>query len=513
MNTIQANQRPVTIVIPAYGDVPSLLKCIASVKRHVDLSKHSVLVVNDNGPEAELIEQAVGESISDTPSIRYERNSVNLGFVGNCNRAVLELDQTENDVLLLNSDTVVTPGFLDEMIEVLHLSPSHGVVCARSNNATIASLPFRQVIARPRHEERTKEVFEDLALDIPRFNVSPVAMGFCFLIRRELIPRFGLFDEVFSPGYGEENDFCLRINEHGFQSVIANRALVFHGVAASFTNKRREVLRREHGAILSSRYPHYDESVRSYLLSGVDPVEHFADAITPRSGPHRIVVEAGDVDPQSLPTASALLDALRCVSSERVELFLSVDAHYYAKSALRFRGVTVVPSDKIDGIFDLAIIVDPSPDMSTFGRMARLSCKWAILDMDPARLISWSQRMALPHGGYVLQIFDRLSDVRIYANEDVEGGFELVPGARTWGHPDVIEYNNGGAIEELIALAKSRPASFEPLRMRSAIAGWELAATKSSFDKLSSYRSGVQVRVFDLLRRIRRRVRALIDRS
>ena len=194
-------------------------------------------------------------------------------------------------------------------------------------------------------------------------------------------------------------------------------------------------------------------------------------------------------------------------------MFLSVDAHYYAKSALRFRGVTVVPSDKIDGIFDLAIIVDHSPDMSTFGRMARLSCKWAILDMDPARLISWSQRMALPHGGYVLQIFDRLSDVRIYANEDVEGGFELVPGARTWGHPDVIEYNNGGAIEELIALANSRPASFEPLRMRSAIAGWELAATKSSFDKLSSYRSGVQVRVFDLLRRIRRHVRALIDRS
>lgn len=510
MEGFELSQKPVTIVIPAYGDVASLVECIRSVKECVDLSRNLLLIVNDSGPEADAVEHAVQAIILDTPTIRYERNSVNLGFVGNCNRAVLELDKTENDVLLLNSDTVVTPGFLEEMLSVLYLEPNHGVVCARSNNATIASLPFRQVIARTRSAERTQQVFDDLSPELARFNVSPVAMGFCFLIRRDLISRFGLFDEVFSPGYGEENDFCLRVNGEGFLSVIANRALVFHGVAASFTNKRREALRREHGLILSSRYPYYDDAVRSYLLHDVDPVDHFSDAITPRSGPHRIVVDAGTSDPVSSDAASVLIDALKALPRQDVEVFLVAAPRYYAKCALRYRGVTVVPADKIDGIFDLAILVDANPGVEDFVRMARLSCRWVVLEHDPQRRTSWCRRMGEPHGGHVLNTFMRLSNATISASTQREEGLELVLVGSSGRYPDSTPLVADSAIVGLVSLAKARPDSFDSLRMRSAIAGWTQATGGISGQVVSSGHLRGHSRVLGLLTRMRRRLRSLI---
>src|SRR5262245_50480857 len=133
---------PVTIVVPIYGDLPALMACVESLKQNVDLKRNRVLLVNDCGPDADVIEASLRARIQGWGSIRYERNERNLGFVGTCNRAVTELDTNENDILLLNSDTVTTPGFLEELSAVLHLSPLNGIVCPRSNNATIASFPF-----------------------------------------------------------------------------------------------------------------------------------------------------------------------------------------------------------------------------------------------------------------------------------------------------------------------------------------------------------------------------------
>src|SRR5262249_34777410 len=85
---------PVTIVIPIYDDLPTLTTCIESVKRNVDLERNRVLLVNDCGPDADFIEASLLAQIQGYGSIRCERNSRNLGFVGTCNRAVTELGPT-----------------------------------------------------------------------------------------------------------------------------------------------------------------------------------------------------------------------------------------------------------------------------------------------------------------------------------------------------------------------------------------------------------------------------------
>src|SRR5262249_1758724 len=198
----------------------------------------------------------------------------------------------DNDILLLNSDTVTTPGFLEELSAVLHLSPLNGIVCPRSNNATIASFPF--VLRDPSigHEHsRAAQVHAALSDIMPRFNISPVAAGFCFLIRRELITRHGLFDDVFSPGYYEEYDFCLRMNEFGYSSIIANRVMVFHAHARSFVGAKGESILQAHEKVFVQRHPFSTRAIRAYMLLDRDPVDAFADVLVPSDEVRRVLVD------------------------------------------------------------------------------------------------------------------------------------------------------------------------------------------------------------------------------
>ncbi|MFN3707842.1 glycosyltransferase family 2 protein [Microcella sp.] len=271
---------PITIVVPVYGDLSSLLRCVDSLIATVDTSRDRVLLVNDSGPEADLIERELQSRISGRDGFRYARNEHNLGFVGTCNRAALELDDSGNDILLLNSDTEPLDGWIDELRAVLHDDDRHGIVCARSTNATIASLPFRlRDPGGERTRKRSEEVSIALREHLPRYSYPPVAMGFCFLVRRALIDRFGLFDEIFAPGYGEENDFCLRMADEGFRSVMAHRALVVHEGARSFLSARRARLRHEHERILTKRHPDYSARVRRYLWCDIDAADAFSDVL------------------------------------------------------------------------------------------------------------------------------------------------------------------------------------------------------------------------------------------
>lgn len=267
----------VTIIVPVYKDWESLEICLNSLKEFVD-PRHKIMLVNDKGPDWRVLEARILENIKGCSSFRYFANPENLGFVKTCNRAVFELDGTENDILLLNSDTRVTAGFLDEMQQVLGICERHGVVCPRSNHATILTMPVRNSLGRPFSEAESYAVFCQVQPVLPRCSVIPTGVGFAFLVKRELIKLFGMFDDIYSPGYGEENDFCMRISQYGYNVVMANRAYVYHLESRSF-GKKRNSIEAEHHKLLTDRYPYYSDLVSGYLQNGIHPAEYFADLL------------------------------------------------------------------------------------------------------------------------------------------------------------------------------------------------------------------------------------------
>ena len=194
------------------------------------------------------------------------RRTENLGFVENCNEAIRSVLPDGHDVLLLNSDTRVTPGFLEEMWQVLHLHEKHGVVTPRSNNATVFSIPVSERLG-PDDAYRLWHSIRDL---LPRYHVMPTAVGFCMLIKNTVLRQLGAFDPVYSPGYNEENDFVCRINRHGYSAIAANHAFVFHDESSSF-GPRRAALDRRNREVLDERYPEYRESWRNTPAAASTP--------------------------------------------------------------------------------------------------------------------------------------------------------------------------------------------------------------------------------------------------
>lgn len=349
----------VTVVVPVYGDWDSLSQCINSLLMNVT-PHHQVIFVNDVGPDADFLESQILEKIADRKNFSYFRNETNLGFVKTCNRAAYELETTENDVLLLNSDTITTPGFIEEMAAVLALSSRHGTVCPRSNNATIASIPilFKDSTISVREIDYSRAVHASLSQMLPRFSIVPVTPGFCMLIRRTLIKNFGLFDEIYGLGYSEENDFCLRINKYGYSSVMANRAYVAHLETKSFTNEQKSALQSTNEIIMKRRYPYYDEFVQKYFQSYIDPVDRFADVIAGKRGPVKVLINLhhlSNVYNGTARNALSLLVYIRDNAPNLSGIEFTIVANTEASNfhQLDTFGIRIVKSHDIDGLYDV----------------------------------------------------------------------------------------------------------------------------------------------------------------
>ena len=94
----------VTVIVPVYRDWVTLKICIDSLRECVG-NNHKVYFVNDMGPEWERLQQNILEEIEGCSNFYYFRNEMNIGFAKTCNKTVMELDQSDNDILLLGSDT------------------------------------------------------------------------------------------------------------------------------------------------------------------------------------------------------------------------------------------------------------------------------------------------------------------------------------------------------------------------------------------------------------------------
>src|SRR5436305_8832518 len=138
---------PVDVVVPVYGAAAELAACLASLLRHTDLGRHRLVLVID-GPQEPAVEAALAV-LSTRPEEQAVvlRNPVRRGFVGSVNRGMASSDR---DVVLLNSDTEVTAGWLEKLREAAGSHPAIATVTPFSNNATIASLPrFAEANALP----------------------------------------------------------------------------------------------------------------------------------------------------------------------------------------------------------------------------------------------------------------------------------------------------------------------------------------------------------------------------
>ncbi|WP_071517599.1 glycosyltransferase [Geitlerinema sp. PCC 9228] len=253
---LQPHTATVDIIVCVHNALADVKRCLASVIRYTSMPYHLILV--DDGSKVET--KTYLERFATSQNATLLRNENARGYTLAANQG---LRQSSGDyALLLNSDTIVTPNWLDRMVQCAESDPTIGLVGPLSNKASWQSVP--EIF-----DERgdwadnflpegmdTAEVANAIAQVSARlYPRIPFLNGFCLLIRRRLIEDIGIFDEeTFAAGYGEENDYCLRTRQAGWQLAVADDAYVYHHQARSYTSDRRRRLCENADRLLASKH-------------------------------------------------------------------------------------------------------------------------------------------------------------------------------------------------------------------------------------------------------------------
>lgn len=245
-------EKSVDIIIPIYNAYEDLVKCLESIYKNTDLEKNRLILVNDNSSDDSMrpfLEQQKRNNVL------VFHNESNKGFSNNVN---LGMKQSEdNDVVLLNSDTIVTNRWIEKILECAYSNEAIGTVTPLSNNATLCSVPeFCEENSLPEYLniDQAGAIVERCSMKkYPRITT---AHGFCMFIKREVINTIGYFDaKTFELGYGEENDFCNRAEQAGYHHVMCDNTYIYHSGTKSFVSHEKEKYIRQHDRILRERYP------------------------------------------------------------------------------------------------------------------------------------------------------------------------------------------------------------------------------------------------------------------
>jgi len=209
----------VSIIIPVYNQFKYTAACLQSIRRYTDWP-HEIIVV-DNGST-----DGTAEQLRRLPDVRPIINDSNRGFAAACNQGIRAAQGRY--CLLLNNDTLVGPRWLENLVRCAASDPQIGLVGPRSNH----------VAGRQLYTRDCKDLcdLDDIVAFMADFNSPDPGqwvdlnrlVGFCLLIKDEVIRDIGYLDEQFGLGNFEDDDYCLRAREAGYRLVCAGDTFVWH---------------------------------------------------------------------------------------------------------------------------------------------------------------------------------------------------------------------------------------------------------------------------------------------
>ena len=210
----------VSIVIPVYGQHVMTFTCLKSIAETCADLAIEVIVIDDYSPEP------ASEALSPVQGLTIVRNDTNLGFLKNCNKAASM--SHGKYVLILNNDIIVTPGWLDAMLETFTLRDDVGMVGAKLIYPDGRLQEAGGIVWR---DGSAWNWGRDKNAGLPEYNYLrqvDYCSGACLLLRRDDWDLLGGFDERYAPAYYEDTDLAFRVREMGKGVYYQPRAVIVH---------------------------------------------------------------------------------------------------------------------------------------------------------------------------------------------------------------------------------------------------------------------------------------------
>jgi len=223
------------IIIPIWNQLESTRRSIESIRQHT--SYPYTLILIDNGSDNETRDY-LSRISNGNDNVRLIRNEENLGFVKAVNQG-LKSSQA-GYLCLMNNDTIATEGWLTKMASLADSDARIGLVNPRSEDPGRLSLD---------------EYSSLLAKNGLKYLETNQCMGFCVLIKREVIDKVGYLDEAYGMGGFDDTDLSRRADHAGYKCVCSRSAYVFHKWHTSFgKGSQREALVKKNEKIYMKKW-------------------------------------------------------------------------------------------------------------------------------------------------------------------------------------------------------------------------------------------------------------------
>lgn len=262
----RGSNESIDIIIPVYNGLEHLERLLPALFAHTT-GLHRFVFIDDCSPDPEVFPWLEKRLASRTDCLLL-RNSVNLGFPATVNRGA---SLSSFHFVILNTDTEVTPGWLERLVAPLFRDHHIASATPFSNAATIFSFPFvsddetNALFLRLFGLSAMDKAFAGLASD-PENLPAPTGVGFCMAFSRQAWSDASGFDaERFDKGYGEEVDWCRRTLRLGWKHVLVPDLYVSHLHGGSFDPERRRQRRQDSATTLERLYPDYNEAVAEHV--------------------------------------------------------------------------------------------------------------------------------------------------------------------------------------------------------------------------------------------------------
>ncbi len=279
----------IAVVIVNYNTCELLRACLQSIPAGLTTGACDVWVV-DNGSSDDSVTMVQTQF----PAVHCIVSNHNGGFSYANNlalRQILANDDAPPYTMILNPDTVVTPGAFERLVAYLHEHRDVGAVgpqlvlpdgtldlaCRRSFPSPEVSFWRMTGLSRllPHHPRfgRYNMTYVDAGQTID----VDALVGACMLMPTAVIREVGLLDETYFM-YGEDLDWCYRIKMYGWRIVYVADAIVHHVKRASSRQRPVQTIRHFYDAMrifFRRYYKHTTPRLLAWLIeTGITLTEH-----------------------------------------------------------------------------------------------------------------------------------------------------------------------------------------------------------------------------------------------
>jgi GT2 family glycosyltransferase len=250
-NTISSKHEDIinetTIIVPVYGQINlfgDLLRDLRTVVENWPLVK--IIVVDDKYNESSSMK--LKELCEDNVNIRIIENEENLGYLKAVNNAFQNVNTKY--VILLNSDVRIPDNWLPRMVKpFLEDSVALATCLATQSGGNLTIDNFTGT--------NWREVDSLISgLESSNLDDACTAIGYCMALRVSALDGENVYDEIFSPAYGEDSDLHYRVKSKNWRSVVISNLLVHHIGGASYgeSEETSQIRERSMNLFLSSHF-------------------------------------------------------------------------------------------------------------------------------------------------------------------------------------------------------------------------------------------------------------------